>query len=391
MDIHSLISTWRTHYQQLAYYQRKKLKIIAFFLAISLLALLIYWINVTEHPKTKINTPLLIREGKTIKIPDHSPLRQRLAIRAVQTANTPHVIALPAIIEADQTRSIPILPPVAGRLLTVNTQLGNDVKEGQILATIQSAGMAQAYADKIKAQSALRQATEAWNRVQKVNRAGANSVKDVELVKNDYLQAQAEMQRAQITLATLGQNKESLLEIQAPMDGKITAVNYGPGAYLIDQTTPIFNLTNINTVWVTLCVPEQISSSIQKGQKAQIQVPAYPQKTWEGSITFTNSLIDAESRCNKSRISLLNADKRLQPNMFATVHTEIPQKPQVLVPLSALIMNNDAISVFVETAPWTFTQRPVTLGPEDKGQVRITSGLKSGARIVVAGGILIND
>lgn len=77
--------------------------------------------------------------------------------------------------------------------------------------------------------------------------------------------------------------------------------------------------------------------------------------------------------------------------MFATVNTEIPQDKQPIVPLSALLMYNDTTSVFIETAPWTFTQRTIILGPEDKEHVRVRSGLKPGDRIVSAGGILIND
>ncbi|MDR3502391.1 MAG: efflux RND transporter periplasmic adaptor subunit [Legionella sp.] len=390
MDIHSLISTQRDRYKKLPQRQQRIVQITAALLLV-LLFIWFYTLTLSSHSKKPNHAPMLIREGNLIKVPEHSPLRSQLRVQTIQASNAPHIIKLAGVVEAEQTRNIAILPSLTGQLVSLNTQLGDEVKKGQVLAVMQSPAMAQAYADKIKAQSALKQATEAWNRAQKVNRAGANAIKDVEQIKNTYLQAQAEMQRAQATLEALGQNKENLLQIMAPIDGKITTLNYGSGAYITDQTTPIFYLSNIHAVWVTACVPEQSIPWVKKGQKVKIHVAAYPQQHWNGIITFTNHFLDPDTRCNKSRIALANPDERLQPNMFATVNTEIPQDEQPIVPLSALLMYNDTTSVFIETAPWTFTQRTVVLGSEDKEHVRIRSGLKPGDRIVTAGGILIND
>lgn len=266
MDIHSLISTQRDRYKKFPPRQQKIVQITAALLFI-LLPILFYTLalhNHSQHPKHAL---MLIREGDTIKIPEHSPLRSRLTVQTVHVSNAPHIIKLVGIVEAEQTRNISIFPPLTGQLVSLNTQLGEEVKKGQVLAVMQSPAMAQAYADKIKAKSALKQATEAWSRAQKVNRAGANAIKDVEQIKNTYLQAQAEMQRTQATLEALGQNKKNLLQIMAPIDGKITTLNYGSGAYITDQSTPIFNLSNIHAVWVTACVPEQSIHWVKKGQK----------------------------------------------------------------------------------------------------------------------------
>ena len=54
-------------------------------------------------------------------------------------------------------------------------------------------------------------------------------------------------------------------------------------------------------------------------------------------------------------------------------------------------MNNDDTTVFVEVSPWTFVRRPVQLGSEENGRVRIQNGLKAGERVVTSGGVLLND
>ncbi|MGL5742682.1 MAG: efflux RND transporter periplasmic adaptor subunit [Legionella sp.] len=181
------------------------------------------------------------------------------------------------------------------------------------------------------------------------------------------------------------------MRIRAPIDGKIIALNYGKGSYINDTTIPLLTLSNLQSVWVTACVPERLIASVTKGQKVRVSLTAYPKQPREGTITFINTLIDPDTRCNKTRIALTNSDNTLQPNMFASIHVALPQQKLVIVPLSAILMTNDTTSVFVETAPCTFESRAVVLGAEDKNTVRITSGLKAGDRIVASGGILVND
>ena len=77
--------------------------------------------------------------------------------------------------------------------------------------------------------------------------------------------------------------------------------------------------------------------------------------------------------------------------MFATVKVTVPQPDLIMIPISAILMNNDVISVYVETKPWIFEQREVVLGMEDNHHVRVLSGLKPNDRIVVSGGVFIND
>jgi membrane fusion protein, heavy metal efflux system len=81
----------------------------------------------------------------------------------------------------------------------------------------------------------------------------------------------------------------------------------------------------------------------------------------------------------------------LKPNMFATVTLAGPKQTRVILPTSALLMNNDRTSVFVATAPWTFERRTVEAQLEEGPTVTLGSGVKDGEQVVVKGGILLND
>ena len=61
------------------------------------------------------------------------------------------------------------------------------------------------------------------------------------------------------------------------------------------------------------------------------------------------------------------------------------------MPESALLMNNDNTSVFVEVAPWTFERRTVDLSYDESGDTRVLKGVKAGDRVIVRGGVLLND
>jgi cobalt-zinc-cadmium efflux system membrane fusion protein len=77
--------------------------------------------------------------------------------------------------------------------------------------------------------------------------------------------------------------------------------------------------------------------------------------------------------------------------MFATATLFGPAQTRVVLPTSALLMNNDRTSVFVATAPWTFERRTVEPQLEDGASVAIRSGIQAGDQVVVKGGILLND
>ena len=305
--------------------------------------------------------------------------------------NLPHIIPFPGIIEANPKFMADVRPPLVGRLTSIKVNLGDLVQKNQVLATISSPNLAYAQAAFEKAKNNLLLTKNAFRRSQEVNRAGGNSVKDVQLAESNYLQALADTQSTEAQLKMLGHNKFSQLSIKAPIQGRITAINYGVGSYINDTTVPLLTITNISTVWVTANIPENFAGIVAKDQVVDIHMPAYPNHVLHGNITFVNSFLEPDTRRNKTRIVFSNPNGKLQPNMFAMVNVRIPQPHSIVIPSSAILMNDDATSVYVETKPWIFTRRCVELGTEDGENVRIVSGLKPGERIVTTGGVFIND
>jgi cobalt-zinc-cadmium efflux system membrane fusion protein len=82
---------------------------------------------------------------------------------------------------------------------------------------------------------------------------------------------------------------------------------------------------------------------------------------------------------------------KLKPNMFADATFLAPRQMLQVVPTQALVLKEETDRVFVEVAPWTFEPRPVEVGFQQGDQAIVERGLKAGERIVVKGGVLLND
>jgi len=158
-----------------------------------------------------------------------------------------------------------------------------------------------------------------------------------------------------------------------------------------DPTQPLLSIADLGTVWVTALVPEKDVAEVTKNQDAEVSLTAYPGRTLRGKVLFMSDVLEADSRRNKVRIAFANPDYALKPNMFATVTLVAAPHLRVVLPTSALLMNNDRTSVFVATAPWTFERRIVELQLEEGANVAVESGIKPGEQVVIQGGILLND
>jgi cobalt-zinc-cadmium efflux system membrane fusion protein len=218
----------------------------------------------------------------------------------------------------------------------------------------------------------------------------------LEQAESDYTQASSELVRAEARLKEIGGSvdlKEGTrhLNLIAPTTGSITGLSTAPGAYINDATAPIMTVSNLEKVWVTANVPEKDISFVRKDHEVDVTLPAYPGEIFHGTVAFISTLLDSDTRRNRMRITFSNPSSRLKPNMFAAASFRGPKATKILVPTSALLMNNDSTTVLVETSPWKFIRREVRPDYEEEGLASIAEGLTLGDRVVVKGGVLLDD
>ncbi|PXV59474.1 membrane fusion protein, cobalt-zinc-cadmium efflux system [Dyella jiangningensis] len=361
---------------------------IAFAAALSLAAC-------AHHADDQAAPPSVVDDHGVLRVPDGSPLRKALVIAPVEMRAAPHARVFPATVEADPAHTANVVAPLTGRITELKVGLGDHVERNQLLAVIESGDMAQASADAAKASDALALAKKQLDRARGVQQAGGNAVKDLEAAQSGYNQAQAELNRAQTRLQSLNAGAQAAgargIRITSPVSGYVTALSAAQGSYVNDTTTPLMVIADLHAVWITANVPEADVGGIAKGQAVDATLPAYPDQVFHGQVSFVSQVLQADTRRDMVRAAFDNADGRLKPNMFAKATIAVPQPAQVFVPDSALLMNNDDTTVFVEVSPWAFERRTVELSYDETAGARVLKGLKAGDRVVVKGGVLLND
>jgi len=340
--------------------------------------------------------PYLVRTGERIMVPAGSPLRNKLTIEAVGEKKIRRTLSLPATVEADPARLVKILPPLAGRITSLKVQLGGRVEAGQELAVLDSPDLAAAYADFERAKVLLALALKNRDRQRELAKFGGTALRDQQQAETDYITAEVEQQRAAERLRQIGvdpqtTSKSRTVTITSPIAGSVIELAVAPGAYWNDANAPLMTIADLSTVWVTANVPEKDTALIAKGQSVDVAFVAYPERSAKGEGLFVSDVLDPDTRRTKVRIAFKNDDLRLKPNMFANVTFLAPMRLMPLVPMTALMLKNEGEFVFVEVEPWTFVARPVDISFQDGDQAVIAGGVKAGERVVVKGGVLLND
>jgi len=339
---------------------------------------------------------MLVRQGNQIVIPESSPLRKRLTVTPAHAEAVSAKLVLPAVVESDPARTAAVLTPLGGRVVEIKVALGDRVRQGQVLAVIDSPHLGQAFDENDKAADASQLTQKNLTRQEEQFKLGTASNRDLDQARSDNAQASSEYARTQARLKVLGVSAErrqhsTLLSVQAPVSGSVTTLTIARGNMINDPTQPIMTVADLSTVWVTALVPEKDVAAVAKDQDAEVALSAYPGRVLHGKVLFISDIIEPDSRRDKLRIAFPNADVSLKPNMFATVTLVGPKETRVILPTSALLMNNDRTSVFVATAPWTFERRTVEAQLGEGPTVTLGSGVKDGEQVVVKGGILLND
>ncbi|MBS1095333.1 efflux RND transporter periplasmic adaptor subunit [Gluconobacter wancherniae] len=339
--------------------------------------------------------PMYAVENGSIVVRDGSPLYKRLIITPVISKTITHGIELPAQIMAEPDRQVNVLAPVTGRIISVAVHLGQHVTKGQILAIIAASDLDQAVADDSRARAALDFAHRAFARAQGVLAAGGNAVKDMESARNDLAQAQAEAERTQRRLQVLGArpgySAQGQVPLVSPIDGVVSSTTMAPGQNITDSTAVQMTLLDLSEVWVAAAVPENRVSQIHEGVTLTATFTDLPGNTCEGPLATYDPTLHQDTRRLNAYLVCPNTDGTLHPGMFANAIMKVPQNSEIMVPKSALLMDNDRVSVFVEASPRTFRRHYVEISYDEGDTVRILSGVSANDRVVTSGAILLND
>jgi cobalt-zinc-cadmium efflux system membrane fusion protein len=330
----------------------------------------------------------------SIAVDRMSPLRQRLQIAAVQEQEIATQTDAPGSIEAMPEKLVKITPPLAGRITRLQRALGDSVKAGDPLFTLDSAELSAAYADDSKAKSALLQARQELERQKTLFEAEIAARKEYEAAQAAFAQAGSDAQASADKLAQYGAGARGSRRdyvLRSPIAGTVIAMEGAQGGYWNDINAPVMTVADLSTVWLSANVAERDLAQVAVGQKTRITVDAWPGKAFEGKVAYVGAVLDPETRTVKVRVAIDNRAGTFKPGMFAHAGFAGASRRALLVPAAAVLQSGPSTRVMVERSPLVFTPRTVEVGASHGEQVEILAGLKAGERIVVKEGVLLND
>lgn len=340
---------------------------------------------------------------------------------------------------------VDLFPKVSGYLEKIYVQIGDSVRQGQLIAQIDRAEflqkvkevegkVAQAKAqyaeleagtrleDVRQAEEAVKQAQSRFNNAQlqreRVNALYQRQViskKEMDLSEMDYnvteaqlasaeqhLQMLKEGARPEVKAGSLGKLKEmeavlaqeqirlQNTQIVAPFSGEIVRKNVDNGA-LVSSSTPLVTLVHMDTLKVLASVLEKDIALVKPGMKAKIFTEAYPEQPFEGTIVRMNKALDLATRTLQTEIDIPNPGRLLKPGMFARIEVALKEKPNALaVPREAVLEEGGKQFVFVVEGNQAF-RKPIVTGIEQDQLIEVVEGLKDGDKIVVRGQESIRD
>lgn len=341
-----------------------------------------------------VPAPTVVHEGALAVVPPTSSLRKTLVVAAIEAGALRQPISAPGTVEALPDRLVKITSPVTGRVERLHRSLGDAVRTGDALFTLDSSDLSAAYGDAAKARAALQQADRDLARQKLLFDADISARKDYEAAQLARMQAESDAQVMQARLAQLGAGDPSARRkfvLRSPISGRVIDMSGAQGGYWNDITAPLMTVADLSTVAVTAAVAEKDLASVFVGQRASVLLNAYPDDALDGEVRYVGAVLDTDTRTVKVRLLLANPDGKLRPGMFAKVVLAGAPHQALLVPATAVLQGGLATRVFVEKAPFKFEARQVNVGASMGDRVEILSGLKAGERIVVKEGVLLND
>lgn len=285
--------------------------------------------------------------------------------------------------------------PIDGRATRILAKLGDRVKPGQALVELTSPEISRLQADAQKARQDLDLAAKALERTKKLKLDGAVSEKDAAQADVDFRKAKADAARTAAQLRSLSVSASDpavSAALHAQVGGTVIERNVLLGQEVrADAAQPLFTISELATVWVRADVYEQDLGLVRKGETVRIRVPAYPDRTFDGTIEHIGEVLDPASRTVKVRCLVPNHDQMLKPEMFAKVElNDARQAKAINLPASAILTDSEHTRVFVAGDDHVFRRRIVTIGPQVEDTVRVLSGLKLGEHVVTEGAIFLN-
>lgn len=327
---------------------------------------------------------LIIMSACSSKTEQLKSINQKRVMVSTVEVKKQHVAAnlrYSGTIEAFQT--IPLSFETTGTINSVLVESGDEVKKGQLLATLDATDSKNMYQITL---AKYQQAKDAYDRLKVVYEKGS-------LPEIKWIEMQTNLDQAKSSLE-ISKNNLDKCNLFSPVNGLVGSRNIEPGMYSLNIGSSPFELVDIKRVYVKISVPENELAKIQKGMKAQFLVSALNGETFEGVISNISPVADLISRTYEAKILVDNPEQTLKPGMVCDVNLEqTTDKDMILIPYQSVTKDADekAYVFVVDPNEKKVKKQEVKTGQYYGSDLEILSGLAQGQIVVNEGKEKLSD
>jgi len=326
----------------------------------------------------------------------------QLQLATVSTQPVAETLRVAGHIGFDEQHLARIGATITGRVTDIDALLGQSVRQGEVLARLNSSELSSQQLAYLKARAQLELNRRNAERAKALFEADVIGAAELQRRESEHQISLAETRAAADQLALLGVTPaaierlgkqgavNSVMPVVATLSGVVVERKLAQGQ-VVQPADALFVVADLSRLWAVAQVPEQQVSLVKEGQSVSIEVPALGNEKLVGKLIYVGQTIDPETRTVLVRTELDNRAGRLKPAMLASMLIAAKPVDHLVVPAGAVVRENDEDHVFVAEGDGVFRLVKVKLGAEQGGQRVVLSGLKGQEKIVVEGAFHLNN
>jgi membrane fusion protein, heavy metal efflux system len=309
-------------------------------------------------------------------------------------------------IDFNEELEVQVFTPYQGKIIDLFAKVGDEVKKGQTLFTIDSPDLLNADSNLIAAAGVLDLTTRNLERMKVLYQTRAVSQHDLEQAVSDQQTAEGNLRagrdavrifgktEAEIDMIVKDRKADPTLIVPSPIAGRVTARVAAPGLFVQPGNVPApFTVADISTMWMLANVAESDIPFMRVGQHVKVSVLAYPAKVFEGRITSMDSMVDPNTHRMLIRSTIGDPNHELRSNMFANFVIVTGDSVRSLaLPLNGVVREGDGtMTTWVTSDRRRFTQRILKIGMQKDGFRQILEGLQPGELVATDGAVFLSN
>ena len=309
-------------------------------------------------------------------------------------------------IDFNENLLVQVFSQYQGKILKAFYNIGEEVKAGDVLFTIDSPDLLQAESTLLAAAGVLELQKKTLARLTNLMKSGGSAQKDVDQSTSDQQTAEGNFKAAKDAVRIFGKSDaeieqilndrkvDSTLVVPSPIGGRVVARNAAPGFLTQPGAAPApFTVADLSTMWMLANVIETDAPAYKLGQQVQVTVPAYPDKVFTGRVTALGAMIDPNTHRQLVRSEIDDPEHLLRSGMFASfvIHVGDPVR-SLAVPAAGVVREGDGtMSVWATKDNRHFVKRTVKTGMQQDGWTQILTGLMPDETVVTDGAVFLSN